>query len=170
MKTQHGLAIIFGVGLLFAPGAAAAAPPSVGGGGAGPEEQACSGRSVGDACTLPNKQLGTCAQGTCNRLDYSGGSPPKAVEESCVVCQSGQTPHDGGPMLGSGGPPPDEGEAAPEDGAKGAQEGAAEGSGPPTSTSRCSVVAGDHAPVSGLALALGLLIGLGSRRRRTKLQ
>jgi MYXO-CTERM domain-containing protein len=136
---------LFGVLLGFgAP--AAAAPP----GGAGPEEEACVGRSSGDACTLPNNQLGTCAAATCNRLDYSGGSPPKAIEESCIVCRpAGAQPHDGPPMLGGdGGASPGEAEVSPSSNDDGKE--------PPKSTSRCRLDPDDPSP-AGLALLAGML-------------
>src|SRR5690606_22447581 len=111
----------------------AAAPPSTG--GAGPEEEACVGRASGDACTLPNNQLGTCAAATCNRLDYSGGSPPKAIEEACVVCKpGGAQPHDDRPMLGgddgADSNPPDSNPASNETKPSETKE-------PPKSESRC---------------------------------
>lgn len=141
---------------------AGAAPPA----GAGPEEEACGGRSVGDACTLPNRALGTCQDGTCSRLDYSGGSPPKAIEQACVVCQPGAA-HDGPPALGSGGAPPDDAnEVDSADAAGDASEPAAANSGkePPQSSSRCSV----DPDGGGLGLLAALsLIGLsGAALRR----
>jgi MYXO-CTERM domain-containing protein len=140
--------------------AAAAPPPTVGGGGSGPEQEACSGRAVGDACTLPNRALGTCGQGTCNRLDYSQGSPPKAIEEACVVCQPSQG-HGNGPALGTGGAPPD-GSA---DGADGtASSDSAASKEPPQSESRCRIDA-TREPV-GLAGLVALLLLAGVRRRR----
>jgi MYXO-CTERM domain-containing protein len=144
---------------------AAAAPPPMGGGGggAGPEEEACAGRSIGDACTLPNRQLGTCGQGTCNRLDYSQGSPPKAVEEACVVCQSG-------------GAAPSEDGATNEDGAKREDTGAggsASNAGPsskpsdkepPESSSRCRVDPKGGSPVGLAVLVLLAWVRRGRRR------
>jgi hypothetical protein len=140
---------------------AVAAPPPTTGGGSGPEQEACSGRAVGDACTLPNRALGTCGQGTCNRLDYSQGSPPKAIEEACVVCQPSEG-HGNGPALGTGGAPPDEP-------AEGGDEGAASSDSPatkepPQSESRCRIDA-RREPV-GLAGLVALLLLAGARRRR----
>lgn len=139
---------------------AAAAPPA---GGAGPEEEACAGRASKDACTLPNNQLGTCAAATCNRLDYSGGSPPKAIEEACVVCKAaGGQPHDGMPMLGGDGgsepPPADSGATEPASSDSGSKE-------PPESASRCRVDGGSGP--AGLALLAGLLLIARGRRRRS---
>jgi hypothetical protein len=68
----------------FAPVGVAAAPAE-----ASPEESACAGKAAGDACTMVNGAAGTCGDSTCNRLDYSGGSPPKATEEPCVACVPG---------------------------------------------------------------------------------
>jgi hypothetical protein len=156
--------------MLGLPGlAAAATPPAVG--GAGPEEEACSGRAAGDACTLPNRALGTCKASTCNRLDYSGGSPPKSIEQACVVCQPGGG-HDGPPeALGSGGAPDDAGEGGNADDPGDASEPAAASSGkePPQSSSRCSVDPDGGA--LGMLGALGLiglygLRGVALRRRR----
>lgn len=96
------------------------------------------GRVSGDACTLPNNQAGACADSTCNRLDYSGGSPPKAIEEPCLVCKPGE-PHDG----------PSAAKPTPND--------------PPASTSQCRVDRHDTSP-AGLALLVSL--GLVIRRRR----
>ncbi|PRQ08240.1 hypothetical protein [Enhygromyxa salina] len=147
---------------------AAAAPPSSNAGGAGPEEEACSGRSVGDACSLPNRQLGTCKAGTCNRLDYSGGSPPKAIEAACVVCEAGagHAGHDGPPSLGSGGAPPDSGaDAGADNGDASESTPAGTGKQPPQSASRCRVVSEGGGPGTlGLLGLLGLL-GVAFRRR-----
>jgi hypothetical protein len=127
--------------------------------GAGPEEEACQTRAVGDACTLPNNQLGTCANATCNRLDYSGGSPPKAIEEACIVCKApGAQAHDGPPMLGG-------------DGGAGASDSGSADSGkqpdkePPASSSRCQIGERGSEP-AGLALFAGLLLLAGRRRPR----
>ena len=142
---------------LVVGGPAAAAPPASG--GAGPEQEACAGRASGDACTLPNNQLGTCAPATCNRLDYSGGSPPKAIEEPCIVCKSaGAQPHDGPPMLGG-----DAGASAGEDDGEPSSNGSAEIKEPPESKSRCRLDPSAPNP-AGLALLAGLL--LFTRRRR----
>lgn len=149
----------FALALLFVATPAAAAPP-----GAGPEEEACQGRSVGDACTLPNNQLGTCSNATCNRLDYSQGSPPKAIEEACVVCQpagAGAGGHDGPPMLGG------EGGSEPPEADSGASEGSSKETGkePPESASRCRVDDSGGSP-AGLAVFAGLLVLV--RRRRSQ--
>lgn len=159
------------LGLVASPVALAAPPPSVGGPSVGPQEEACKGRAVGAACTLPNQQLGICATSTCNRLDYSQGSPPKSVQAECLVCQEGEAGAANGPspgeppMVGSGGPP---------NGSGGADSNAADGAGstePPTTSSRCSV--GDRGAADGrLGLAvlglLGLGLGLGRRARRAR--
>jgi MYXO-CTERM domain-containing protein len=155
LGSSLGLLLCLSVG-----GPAAAAPPASG--GAGPEQEACAGRASGDACTLPNNQLGTCAPATCNRLDYSGGSPPKAIEEPCIVCKSaGAQPHDGPPMLGGdGGASPGEGEG---DGEPSSSGSVAETKEPPESSSRCRLDPSAPNP-AGLALLAGLL--LFARRRR----
>jgi hypothetical protein len=148
-------------GLFIVSNVAVAAPPPTTGGGAGPEQEACSGRAVGDACTLPNRALGTCGQATCNRLDYSGGSPPKAIEEACVVCQASQG-HGNGPALGTGGAPPNE---SADDGADAAPSSSGQGTKePPQSESRCRIDS-TREPVgwAGLA-ALLLLAGVRCRR------
>jgi hypothetical protein len=140
----------------------AAPPPTTGGGGSGPEQEACAGRAVGDACTLPNRALGTCGQGTCNRLDYSQGSPPKAIEEPCVVCRAAEG-HGIGPSLGTGGAPPDE--SAPDDGATVNSSSSGSSKEPPESESRCRI-AETHEPVGLLGLAaLSLLAWVPARRR-----
>ncbi len=152
-------------GLFIVSHEALAAPPPTTGGGSGPEQEACSGRAVGDACTLPNRALGTCGQATCNRLDYSGGSPPKAIEEACVVCQASQG-HGTGPALGTGGAPPNE---SADDGADAAPSSGGSSSGgptkePPPAESRCRIDS-TREPV-GLAGLAALLLLAGVRRRR----
>jgi hypothetical protein len=148
------LAFILVTSLAFAS-PAAATPPATG--GSGPEEEACAGRASGDACTLPNNQLGTCAAATCNRLDYSGGSPPKAIEEACVVCKPAGATTDGPPIMGGdGGTPPaeagDEGEVQPS-----STTATADDKEPPETSSRCRVDDGAPSP-AGLALLAGLLL------------
>jgi MYXO-CTERM domain-containing protein len=150
-------------GLLVVSNVAVAAPPPTTGGDAGPEQEACSGRVVGDACTLPNRALGTCGQGTCNRLDYSGGSPPKAIEEACVVCQASPG-HGNGPALGTGGAPSEsagDGADAPSSGGSSSDSPTKE---PPQSESRCRIDS-TREPV-GLAGLAALLLLAGVRRRR----
>ncbi|NVB37358.1 hypothetical protein G6O69_05910 [Pseudenhygromyxa sp. WMMC2535] len=158
--------------VLLIAGVAEAAPPSVGGGDAssdrGPEEQACLDKRVGDPCTSALGTPGACTQGTCSRLDYSQGSPPRAVEEPCVVCKEGpgQPPKlggDGGQNgAGEGGPGPGHGTKV-SDGDKQ----------PPESSSRCQLAADEHGAGSPALLALisfglGGLGGLARRRRRQK--
>ena len=144
--------------LLLAPSVVVAAPPpTLGGGSSGPEQEACNGRAIGDACTLPNRQLGTCGQGTCNRLDYSQGSPPRAIEEPCVVCQA-NSGHEQHPTLGSGGAPPDESGAS-----TGAGSGADDDKQPPESSSRCRVT-DDLGDPALLGLASLLLLSFARRR------
>jgi MYXO-CTERM domain-containing protein len=150
----------FCVCLFLVSNVAVAAPPPTTGGGAGPEQEACSGRAVGDACTLPNRALGTCGQGTCNRLDYSGGSPPKAIEEACVVCQASQG-HGNGPALGTGGAPPNE---SADDGADAAPSSGGPTKEPPPAESRCQI--GSTREPVGLAGLAALLLLAGVRRRR----
>lgn len=146
---------LLALALVFAPRDAAAQPPA-----AGPDEAACEGKASGDACTLINGQAGACGPGTCARLDYSQGSPPKSVEEPCTVCKVGA------PSLGSGETSTTSGPAgstaAVDDTAKPASgEGEDD---PPKSTSRCSVI--DRSPVSDLGVASLLALGLVVWRRR----
>jgi hypothetical protein len=137
-----GLALVF-----TAPRDAAAQSPA-----SGPDEAACEGKQSGDACTLINGTAGTCGPGTCSRLDYSQGSPPKATEEPCTTCVPGAASHD----------PPPLGETSE---TSGASSTAAEPSSsgevknsedvPPQSSSRCSVM--DRSGPSDLGW-LGLLL------------
>lgn len=133
-------------------------------GGAGPEEEACVGLAAGEVCSLPNNNPGTCQAATCNRLDYSGGSPPKAIEEACLVCKGGQQgpPMLGGDSGGSGEAPAGEGGAAT-DASAGAVPDDKE---PPASSSRCRVDDRTPSP-AGLALLLGMLMIVRSRRAST---
>ena len=154
------------LGLLVWASPVAAAPPASG--GAGPEEEACVGRASGDACSLPNNNPGICAAATCNRLDYSGGSPPKAIEEACIVCKH---PQAGPPMLGGDG-----GSGEPASSGAGAEAGAdgepssggaaaSEDKQPPETSSRCQI--NDRSPSpAGLALLAGLLLIVRPRRSR----
>jgi MYXO-CTERM domain-containing protein len=160
--SNRAICFLFSFSLLVASNVAVAAPPPTTGGGAGPEQEACSGRAVGDACTLPNRALGTCGQGTCNRLDYSQGSPPKAIEEACVVCQAASQGHGNGPMLGTGGAPPDD--SADEAAAGGSSSGGAGTKEPPKSESRCRIDS-TRDPI-GLAGLAALLLLASVRRRR----
>lgn len=50
-----------------------------------PEVAACSGKKSGDACEFRGKS-GACRSTTCNRLDYSQGSPPEVIESPCLDC------------------------------------------------------------------------------------
>lgn len=159
--SNRAISLLFSFSLLVVSNVAVAAPPPTTGGGSGPEQEACSGRSVGDACTLPNRALGTCGQGTCNRLDYSQGSPPKAIEEACVVCQAGSQGHGNGPSLGTGGAPPED---AADDGAASSSSGSPATKEPPQSESRCRIDA-TRDPV-GLAGLAALLLLASVRRRR----
>jgi hypothetical protein len=147
---------LLALALVFAPRDAAAQPPA-----AGPDEAACEGKASGDACTLINGQAGACGPGTCARLDYSQGSPPKSIEEPCTVCKVGAPP------LGSSETSTTSGaagsRAAVDEGAKSAS---AEGDDdPPKTTSRCSVTERSGTGDLGVASLLLVLL-LGSRRRR----
>lgn len=144
--------------LVFAPRDAAAQPPA-----AGPDEAACEGKASGDACTLINGQAGACGPGTCARLDYSQGSPPKSTEEPCTVCKVGAAPLGSGESTTTSGPAGGT-EAAPVDDT--AKPATAEGDDdPPKSTSRCSVT--DRSPASDLGWGSLLAVVLvGCRRRR----
>jgi MYXO-CTERM domain-containing protein len=162
---KHNIALLGSIlvaSLLAFASPAAATPPSTG--GAGPEEEACAGRSSGDACTLPNKQLGTCAAATCSRLDYSGGSPPKAIEEACVVCKPADASTSGTPIVGAdGGAPPDEAGGEGTDVQPSSTTATAEDKEPPETSSRCRVDDGAPSP-AGLALLAGLLLIAWPRR------
>jgi hypothetical protein len=167
MSNRAIFAISFSAWLLAVSNVAVAAPPpTTGGGGSGPEQEACTGRAVGDACTLPNRALGTCGQGTCNRLDYSQGSPPKAIEESCVVCRPSQG-HGIGPSLGTGGTPPDESAATSDDGAPASSSSSGPTKEPPVSESRCQIDA-TREPIGFAGLAALLLLVCGPACRRDK--
>lgn len=147
-----------------------------------PPEEACNGKKVDDACSLPDGAKGVCKTSKCNQLDYSQGSPPKSIEVDCLICNtSGEPP---GPGPGTGGAPgpsgDDGGENAGDEGAEpppgpgpvevgGEDDGAADPlptanpdtpTEPPQSESRCSV--GTHAS----PLWLGLVVVAAWRRRR----
>lgn len=149
---------LLALGLALSPGRAAAQPPALGGDpDAGPQEQACAGKAVGDACSMPNDQPGTCAEGTCSRLDYSGGSPPKATEEPCIVCEPGLSP----------GNPPDSGADAGGGDDGGSADASARDSSkePPETGSRCSIVDEGSTPLPMALVLFGLGVA-GVRRRR----
>ena len=138
------------------PLGAAAAPPMVGGDSGSPEEQACMGKAVSDPCSLPNGSAGACGNGTCSRLDYSQGSPPKATEEACIVCKAGVTPGNPPVVGGTGGGSSNSDQ----------QNGASKDSNdkePPESSSRCSLTDSPN-PLGTSLLLLGLLVAW--RRRR----
>jgi len=172
---RQGIPLVILLACALAPLPAWAAP-SVGGPSVGPQEEACKDRAVGDACTLPNRQLGTCASSTCNRLDYSQGSPPRSVEEACVVCQAGAAqpdgqPGDAQPMVGSGGPPADsagaEDAGADEDGPDAASS-ADDSSAPPKTDSRCQVApTKGGSPGGAVGLAILALVSVARRRSRS---
>jgi hypothetical protein len=157
-SAARGRVAMLGVALaMLAPRGAAAQSPA-----AGPDEAACQGKQVGDGCTLINGTAGACGQGTCARLDYSQGSPPKSTEEPCTVCVAGAAPN-AGPPLGetaettetspaSGSEPPSTGDAK-----------ASETDEPPQSSSRCSVM--DRSAPSDLGWLALLLVPLAASRR-----
>lgn len=165
-----GLAV---AGLGASPAAAAppdpGAPPTLGGDGGssagapgmGPEEQVCQGKSIGAPCAMPNDQPGTCGEGLCSRLDYSGGSPPKATEEACVVCKPSSGPGKP-PILGGDGGGGAEGDS------KAGEGGSKTEDKPPESASRCTI-SDDANSTNTVSLAL-FVLGLAClrRRRRTK--
>jgi MYXO-CTERM domain-containing protein len=134
---------------------------------AGPDEAACQGKQDGDACTLINGTAGACGPGTCSRLDYSQGSPPKATEEPCTVCVAGAAPNP--PPLGTTETTTD---ASPASGGAEANSGEGEAKAsedePPQSASRCSVM--DRSEPSDLGwlglLVMGLVVGRRMRRSR----
>lgn len=142
----------------FAPRDVAAQPPA-----AGPDEAACEGKASGDACTLINGQAGACGLGTCARLDYSQGSPPKSIEEPCTVCKVGAPPLGSGDASTTSGPAGGTEPAPVDDTAKSAT---AEGDDdPPKSTSRCSVT--ERSPAGDLGwVSLLAVLWFGRRRRR----
>ncbi len=142
----------------WAPGEAAAESP-------GPDEAPCVGKQSGEACTLINGNSGSCGPGTCSRLDYSQGSPPRATEEPCTVCTVGAAPKDAPPALGtSAGSTGVEPRSEPSSDEPKPTE-ATETDEPPKTSSRCSVM--DHSAPSDLGwlglLALALVV-----RRRTR--
>jgi len=53
-----------------------------------PANMTCGALKPGDACTTDAAQPGICTAGTCSKLDYSGGSPPKSVSYACVTCEA----------------------------------------------------------------------------------
>jgi hypothetical protein len=137
-------------------------------GEAGPEQEACADRASGDACSLPNNQLGTCGEAVCSRLDYSGGSPPKSIEGPCVICKAaGSQPHGGPPILGGDG-----GDGGADPAADGGADSGTEpststsdGKEPPKTSSKCTVE--DQAPnTAGLAMLAGLILLGWCRRSR----
>lgn len=159
--------------LALAPISAGAQPPTLGGGGeAGPAEQACAGKSVDDPCSLPNGQAGVCGEGTCSRLDYSGGSPPKATEEPCVICKQGASPGTPPKLGGDGGEGGQAGadRAAPDNGNSRASGGSA-GKEPPESGSRCTISDDAGRDLGLLTLFAGLaVVGLRRRRRSPRVE
>lgn len=149
---------------LLAPGDARAQPPA-----AGPDEAACQSKQSGDACSLINGDAGICGPGTCSRLDYSQGSPPKATEEPCTVCSVTSA---GPPVLGatsetSETTPTSESAAASKD-ASPTEAKPSESGDPPKTSSRCSVT--DRSTPNDLGLLGSLAMGLVGWRRKRKMR
>lgn len=152
-----GLALASMIG---APSDAQAQSPA-----AGPDEAACEGKQSGDGCTLINGSAGTCGPGTCSRLDYSQGSPPKATEEPCTVCVLGAAPPPLGETTETSEPSSVSGGAEP---SSGGEVKPTEEDEPPKTSSRCSVM--DRSGPSDLGLLSLLLLPVAAwrwkRRRR----
>jgi len=133
---------------------------------ANPEVEACTGKSEGEACgllkmvkpeggELQRKTVpGVCRPDECCELDYSKGSPPQSICNTCLACKDG--PADAGP------PAADGGAAA---GAEG-EPPRANNDGPPAPSpaeKRGCTVAAPATPLAGTGL---LLLMLGAVRRR----
>jgi hypothetical protein len=129
-----------------------------------PPEEACAGKAVDDACTLPSGESGACKAEKCNELDYSQGSPPQSVEVDCIVCVAGAAPPPGpGPVAigGDGGAS----ETAPATRAEAAAPAEPAGEAtpePPSSEARCSVTPG----AGGWQISMLLLAAVVAGRRR----
>lgn len=136
-----------------------------------PPEEACAGKAVEDACTLPSGESGACKADKCNELDYSQGSPPQSIEVDCIVCVAGAAPPPGPGPVAVGGA-----EGGAEDGAGGESAPAPGGEAsapsepadeatrePPSSDARCSVTPGDGNWQISLLLLASVVAG---RRRR----
>ncbi len=154
-----GLLGLTGLGVLTLPSSAHA----------NPAVEACNGKSDGQACglmkmvkpegggDLQRKTVpGVCRPDECCELDYSKGSPPQSVCNTCLACKEGpadaQPPAaDGGAAAGADGEPPrtaNDGPPAPS----------------PTEKRGCTVVA-PTTPVAGAGLLLLLMLGSVRRRR-----
>lgn len=166
-SNNHVWIPMFGLALaLLGPVDAGAQSPA-----AGPDEAACQGKQSGEACSLVNGSAGSCGPGTCSRLDYSQGSPPRASEEPCTVCvvASVSTDHH---------PPPlgtttdtSEGAATSEEPRSSGDAKSAEADAPPESSSRCNVTDRSHPSDLGwLGLLGACAVGLAGRRRKRKLR
>lgn len=136
-----------------------------------PPEEACAGKGVDDACTLPSGESGACKADKCNQLDYSQGSPPQSIEVDCIVCVAGAAPPPGpGPVeVGGDGGANAPGETAPATGAEPRREPAAAppdaSPEPPSSDARCSVASAGDGSSWPVSLALVGLLAVARRRR-----
>jgi MYXO-CTERM domain-containing protein len=130
-----------------------------------PDQAACHGKTLGQPCTAAGVP-GHCAQTTCGRLDYSQGTPPRAVRVPCVICRALEPTPEPAPPPGPQGSPgdpqpfpatPEAGEGAPPGAPASAPHSEASRTAAPTRAG-CSTGEGP-APlpwVAGLLLALGL--------------
>lgn len=131
---------------LPAPARADEAPP--------PSFFSCQGKQAGDACEGDNGP-GKCVADKCSRLDYSQGTPPRAVESDCLKCRSDSGPSPSDAPIAD--PKPAPAEQPPPTATAGSAPTAA-----PAARSGCRVDA-DAGPASLLLLAALALVG---RRRR----
>jgi hypothetical protein len=150
--------------MMAGPSEAKAQPPA-----AGPDEAACEGKRSGEACTLINGASGACGPGTCSRLDYSQGSPPKATEEACIVCVAGAVSNEGPPALGETTETSEASSAGAEPSSGGeAKASESEKDEPPQTSSRCSVTDRSEPNDLGWLSLLLLPLAAGRRRRRSR--
>lgn len=54
-----------------------------------PNTSDCRTKKEGDSCQTDDKLTGSCQKQTCQRLDYSDGTPPSTVNYDCLVCKAG---------------------------------------------------------------------------------
>lgn len=54
-----------------------------------PNTSDCRTKKEGDSCQTDDKQTGSCQKSTCQRLDYSDGTPPSTVSYECLICKPG---------------------------------------------------------------------------------
>lgn len=147
LRLSGALALLAALALP-APARADEAPP--------PSFFSCQGKKAGDACEGDNGP-GKCVAEKCSRLDYSQGTPPRAVESDCLKCRSGSGPSPSDAPIAEPAPKPAAAEQPPATATAGSAPTAA-----PAAKSGCRVDA-DAGPASLLLLAALALVG---RRRR----